>query len=123
MLYMLLPLTKICLLKNGASVITKRWVCKMNCFGLREDAFHVLNVCFPKNEQSSMLLFSLDIKGIAASGGSACSSGSNTGSHVLAELPNSDNCQSIRFSFSRYTTKQEIDFALEKIKELVALSV
>jgi len=85
--------------------------------------YTVLNVCFPKNEQSSMLLFSLDIKGIAASGGSACSSGSNTGSHVLAELPNSDNCQSIRFSFSRYTTKQEIDFALEKIKELVALSV
>jgi len=85
--------------------------------------YTVLNVCFPKNEQNSMLLFSLDIKGIAASGGSACSSGSNTGSHVLAELPHSDDCQSIRFSFSRYTTKKEIDFALEKIKELVALSV
>ena len=85
--------------------------------------YTVLNVCFPKNEQNSMLLFSLDIKGIAASGGSACSSGSNTGSHVLAELPHSNDCQSIRFSFSRYTTKKEIDFALEKIKELVALSV
>ena len=85
--------------------------------------YTVLNVCFPKNEQNSMLLFSLDIKGIAASGGSACSSGSNTGSHVLAELPHSNECQSIRFSFSRYTTKKEIDFALEKIKELVALSV
>ena len=85
--------------------------------------YTVLNVCFPKNEQNSMLLFSLDIKGIAASGGSACSSGSNTGSHVLAELPRSNECQSIRFSFSRYTTKKEIDFALEKIKELVALSV
>ena len=85
--------------------------------------YTVLNVCFPKNEQNSMLLFSLDIKGIAASGGSACSSGSNTGSHVLAELPQSNECQSIRFSFSRYTTKKEIDFALEKIKELVALSV
>ena len=85
--------------------------------------YTVLNVCFPKNEQNSMLLFSLDIKGIAASGGSACSSGSNTGSHVLAELPQSTDCQSIRFSFSRYTTKKEIDFALEKIKELVALSV
>ena len=85
--------------------------------------YTVLNVCFPKNDHSSMLLFSLDIKGIAASGGSACSSGSNIGSHVLAELPNTDNCQSIRFSFSRYTTKKEINFALEKIKELVELSV
>ena len=58
--------------------------------------YTVLNVCFPKMNKNSMLLFSLDIKGIAASGGSACSSGSNTGSHVLAELPHSNECQSIR---------------------------
>ncbi len=89
----------------------------------KQSLYTVLNVCFPKNDQTSMLLFSLDIKGIAASGGSACSSGSIIGSHVLAELPNSDKCQSIRFSFSRYTTMKEIDFALDEIKDLVALSV
>ena len=70
-----------------------------------------------------MMLFSLDISGIAASGGSACSSGATTGSHVLAALPKTENCQSIRFSFSRHTTKEEIDFTLEKIKELTTVSV
>ena len=66
-----------------------------------------------------MLLFSLDIHGIAASGGSACSSGSNKGSHVLAELPKQENCQSVRFSFSRYTSKEEIDFTLSKIRSII----
>jgi cysteine desulfurase len=70
-----------------------------------------------------MMLFSLDISGIAASGGSACSSGAIAGSHVLAALPNSANCQSVRFSFSRYTTKNEIDFTLKKVKELTTVSV
>ena len=85
--------------------------------------YTVLNVCFPISEQTSMMLFSLDISGIAASGGSACSSGATTGSHVLAALPKTENCQSIRFSFSRHTTKEEIDFTLEKIKELTTVSV
>ena len=85
--------------------------------------YTVLNVCFPIPPQSSMMLFSLDISGIAASGGSACSSGASKGSHVLAALPNAKDCQSVRFSFSRYTTKEEIDFALEKIKALTAISV
>jgi cysteine desulfurase len=81
--------------------------------------YTVLNVCFPMEACNSMLLFSLDIHGIAASGGSACSSGSTVGSHVLAELPKKDNCQSVRFSFSRYTTKDEIDFTLSKIKTII----
>tara|TARA_B100000575_G_scaffold267170_1_gene245048 strand:- start:499 stop:708 length:210 start_codon:yes stop_codon:yes gene_type:complete len=66
-----------------------------------------------------MLLFSLDIHGIAASGGSACSSGSNVGSHVLAELPNQDNCQSVRFSFSRFTTIEDIEYTLDKIRAII----
>jgi len=66
-----------------------------------------------------MLLFSLDIHGIAASGGSACSSGSNIGSHVLAELPHQENCQSVRFSFSRYTTIEEVNYTLEKIRAIL----
>ena len=81
--------------------------------------YTVLNVCFSNDVCNSMLLFSLDLFGIAASGGSACSSGSNVGSHVLAELPNQNNCQSIRFSFSRFTTKKEIDFTLEKIRGII----
>ncbi len=78
--------------------------------------YTVLNVCFPLSESNAMMLFSLDINGVAASGGSACSSGSNKGSHVLASLEGSEYCNAIRFSFSRYTTKEEIDFAIEQIK-------
>lgn len=81
--------------------------------------YTVLNVCFPENEKSGMFLFSLDINGIAASGGSACSSGSNQGSHVLSALEKTNPCQAIRFSFGRYTTKEEIDYTLEKIKEML----
>ncbi|MCT4580916.1 MAG: cysteine desulfurase [Flavobacteriales bacterium] len=81
--------------------------------------YTVLNVCFPENEKSGMFLFSLDINGIAASGGSACSSGSNQGSHVLSALEKTNPCQAIRFSFGRYTTKEEINYTLEKIKEML----
>jgi cysteine desulfurase len=81
--------------------------------------YTVLNVSFPIDICNSMLLFSLDIHGIAASGGSACSSGSSIGSHVLAELPNQENCQAVRFSFSRFNTEEEIDFTLEKIKSII----
>lgn len=78
--------------------------------------YTVLNVCFPLTEKSSMLLFTLDLKGVAVSGGSACSSGSNSGSHVLTGIGADMSRPNARFSFSRYTTKQEIDFALEQVK-------
>ena len=81
--------------------------------------YTVLNVCFPADICNSMLLFSLDIHGIAASGGSACSSGSNQGSHVLAELPHQEDCQSVRFSFSRFNTKEDVEFTLEKIRSII----
>lgn len=81
--------------------------------------YTVLNVCFPESEKSGMFLFSLDINGIAASGGSACSSGSSQGSHVLSALEKTNPCQAIRFSFGRYTTKEEIDYTLGKIKEML----
>jgi cysteine desulfurase len=84
--------------------------------------YTVLNVCFPQDICNSMLLFSLDIHGIAASGGSACSSGSHVGSHVLAELPNQENCQCVRFSFSRFTTQEEIQYTLDKIKSIIKKS-
>ena len=68
----------------------------------------ILNVSFPiKNE---LLLFNLDLYGIAVSGGSACQSGSSKGSHVLEEIKNNnfETNTSIRFSFSRYTKKDDI---------------
>ncbi|MFC5281989.1 cysteine desulfurase family protein [Pedobacter alpinus] len=80
--------------------------------------YTVLNVCFPKMDMADMLLFNLDINGISASGGSACSSGSNIGSHVLTAIGANPDNPSIRFSFSKFNTKAEIDFVVEKVKEV-----
>lgn len=77
--------------------------------------YTVLNVCLPKTDKSGMLLFTLDLKGIACSGGSACSSGSTKGSHVLEGIKADGTRPNVRFSFSRYTTKAEIDFTLEQL--------
>ena len=85
---------------------------------LTNGLYTVLNVRFPKTENAEMLLFSLDIAGISASGGSACSSGTNKGSHVLQGVGAPTDQPSVRFSFSKYTTKEEIDYTIEKLKEL-----
>jgi cysteine desulfurase len=82
----------------------------------KRSLYTVLNVCFPKNEKSSMLLFTLDLKGVAVSGGSACSSGASVGSHVLQGIGADMTRPNARFSFSRYTTKEDIDFALEQVR-------
>ena len=87
---------------------------------LNKSLYTVLSVGFPKDICNSMLLFSLDIFGIAASGGSACSAGSNKGSHVLAELPDQDKFQTVRFSLCRYNTKGEVDYTLDKIRTIVS---
>ncbi len=89
-----------------------------------ESLYTVLNVTFPPTENSDMMLFLLDLEGIACSGGSACSSGATKGSHVLDAINAiKPGRASLRFSFSRYTTKEEIDYALIKIKELCLASV
>lgn len=80
--------------------------------------YTVLNVCLPESDKGSMLLFTLDLKGIACSGGSACSSGSNQGSHVLTAIGADLKRPNVRFSFSRYTTKKEIDFVLDVLSEV-----
>ena len=80
--------------------------------------YTVLNVCFPATEKASMLLFTLDLKGVAASGGSACSSGATKGSHVLDGIQADMNRPNVRFSFSRYTTKEEIDYAILQIVDI-----
>jgi cysteine desulfurase len=83
--------------------------------------YTVLNVSFPPSPVSEMLLFSMDINGIAASGGSACSSGSNVGSHVLRALDTDKNRTGVRFSFSKFNTKDEIDFTIKKLQEILKL--
>jgi cysteine desulfurase len=80
--------------------------------------YTVLNVSFPAMDMADMLLFNLDIAGISASGGSACSSGSNIGSHVLSAIGADPDRPCIRFSFSKFNTKEEIDCTVSKLKEL-----
>lgn len=83
--------------------------------------YTVLNCRFPNHPDAEMVLFNLDILGIAASGGSACSSGSNQGSHVLRGLGIEMERPSVRFSFSKYNTKEEIDFTVNKLTELFSV--
>lgn len=95
--------------------------------GMSGDADHslytVLNVSLPPNDVSDMLLFNLDINGISASGGSACSSGSNIGSHVLTAMKGDPNRNAVRFSFSRYNTREDIDYVVAKLAEMLPVSV
>jgi cysteine desulfurase len=80
--------------------------------------YTVLNVSLPESEENDMLLFNLDLQGISASGGSACSSGASTGSHVLGALYPGSKRGAVRFSFSKYNTEQDIDFAVDKLAEI-----
>jgi cysteine desulfurase len=61
----------------------------------------------------------LDLKGIACSEGSACQSGANGGSHVLTEILSEEELEkpSVRFSFSKYNTSEEVDYVVEVLKE------
>ena len=81
--------------------------------------YTVLNVSFPKSEKSEMILFNLDMSNICASGGSACSSGADVGSHVIRAINNNPNLVPVRFSFSKYNTTAEIDTVIEKLKEII----
>lgn len=88
-----------------------------------ESLYTVLNVSFPPDSRGSLLLFNLDMEGVCASGGSACSSGAASGSHVLKNMEQEADRISIRFSFSKLTTKEEIDFAVDKIKKIFKVEV
>jgi cysteine desulfurase len=81
--------------------------------------YTVLSAAFPKTEKSEMLLFNLDINNICASGGSACTSGADAGSHVIRAISNNPNQATVRFSFSKYNTKEEVDVVVEKLKEII----
>lgn len=102
-------------LKDAIPGIEFNGSCLDNCL------YTVLSVRFPQTDNAEMLLFNLDIAGIAASGGSACTSGSDQGSHVLRGIGADVTRPSVRFSFSKYTTKDEIDYTVSKLKELFAV--
>ena len=86
---------------------------------LGSSLYTVLSVSFPKTEKSEMILFNLDINNICASGGSACTSGADQGSHVIRAINNNPNQVTVRFSFSKYNTKEEVDTVVAQLKQLI----
>lgn len=90
---------------------------------LDKSLYTVLNVSLPENEENDMLLFNLDMQGISASGGSACSSGASTGSHVLGAIYPNSKRGAVRFSFSKYNTSDEIDFVIDKLASIYTVKV
>ncbi|WP_291096943.1 MULTISPECIES: cysteine desulfurase family protein [unclassified Flavobacterium] len=89
--------------------------------GIQDGFYTILNVLMPFSEdKTAMILFHLDMKGIAISRGSACQSGSIRPSHVLAEMLSNDDLKkpSLRISFSHYNTKQDIDLLIEGLKSI-----
>jgi cysteine desulfurase len=81
--------------------------------------YTVLNASFPKTEKSEMILFNLDMQGICVSGGSACSSGADVGSHVIRAISNNPNLVPVRFSFCKHNTREEVDKVVKVLKELI----
>jgi cysteine desulfurase len=91
---------------------------QINGPGLENSHPKILNIGFPPNPKATMLLFNLDIEGISASGGSACSSGTDTGSHVLRAIYPENQHISVRFSFSHLNTSAEVDKVIEIISNI-----
>jgi cysteine desulfurase len=100
-------------LKRQLDVIT------FNGDPLGRSLYTVLSVSFPKTEKSEMLLFNLDINHICASGGSACTSGVEQGSHVIRAINNNPNQVTVRFSFSKHNTREQVDLVTARLKELI----
>lgn len=90
---------------------------KFNGAHLENGHYKVLSASFPPTPKTELLLLNLDIAGISVSGGSACSSGADAGSHVMNALKEDPDRKTIRFSFSFHNTKEEIDFVLNELKK------
>jgi len=96
----------------------------IKCVSFNGDAegrslYTVLSASIPKTEKSELILFNLDINHICASGGSACTSGADQASHVIRAINNNPNLVTVRFSFSKNNTKEEVNVVVEKLKELI----
>jgi cysteine desulfurase len=77
--------------------------------------FKVLSVSFPESAKGDLLLMNLDLNGISASGGSACSSGIDVGSHVIGALHPDSLRHTVRFSFSHHNSREEVDGVVDKL--------
>jgi len=86
---------------------------------LGNSLYTVLSVNFPKTDKSEMILFNMDINNICVSGGSACSSGADAGSHVMQAINNNPDVVTVRFSYSKYNTQKDVDIVVEKLKEMI----
>lgn len=116
---------KIIALKNHMIESLKQKVKGVKFNGLSSDLdnslYTVLNASIPNVDDQQMFLFNLDINNIAASAGSACSSGSDSGSHVLKEIKTEEGFVNVRFSFSKYNSIEEVDYVINKIVEITNL--
>ena len=88
---------------------------------LNNSLYTVLNVSIPNMNDQQMFLFNLDINNIADSAGSACTSGSEVGSHVLAQIKKNKGHASVRFSFSKMNSKEEVDYTVDKVCEILKI--
>ena len=88
---------------------------------LDKSLYTILNVGIPNVDDQQMFLFNLDINNIAASAGSACSSGSDSGSHVIKEIKTEEGFVNVRFSFNKYNSLEEVDYVVDKIVEIANL--
>jgi cysteine desulfurase len=93
--------------------------CSFNGDRTGQSLYAVLSASFPKTEKSEMILFNMDINHICASGGSACTSGADQGSHVIRAINTNPNQVTVRFSFSKHNTKEEIDHVVAKLQEMI----
>ncbi len=82
-------------------------------------AYHIISLSFPPSMRADMLIFNLDVAGISASGGSACSSGVENASHVLAATREDSDRRTVRFSLAHYNTREEVDIVVKKLKEII----
>ena len=116
---------KIIALKSHMIESLKQKVKGVKFNGLSSDLdnslYTVLNASIPNVDDQQMFLFNLDINNIAASAGSACSSGSDSGSHVLKEIKTEEGFVNVRFSFSKYNCIEEVDYVINKIVEITNL--
>lgn len=116
---------KIIALKSHMIESLKQKVKGVKFNGLSSDLdnslYTVLNTSIPNVDDQQMFLFNLDINNIAASAGSACSSGSDSGSHVLKEIKTEEGYVNVRFSFSKYNSIEEVDYVINKIVEITNL--
>jgi cysteine desulfurase len=88
---------------------------------LDKSLYTVLSLSLPESDENDMILFNLDLQGVSASGGSACSSGATLGSHVLSSMYGESKRGAIRFSFSKFNTLEEVDLVVDKLKDLIKI--